>query len=413
MPVSFKNLISLILISILTVFFISPPVNASARDESLLGINISAKSAIVIDQESGEAIFEKNPDIQLPPASTTKIMTGIIVLENSDLDNVVKISARTKEIGESSIYLSEGEELRVEDLLYAMLVQSANDAAYALAEHVSGSEELFVDLMNRKAAEIGAKSTKFKNSYGLDDEEHLTTARDLAMIARYAMQNDEFRKIVATKEKFIPWEGHSDRKLVNTNTLLGEVDYVTGIKTGYTDKAGLCMVISAEKNGRNLIMVVLGSKDEKIREEDILLIMDYCFEEIERFDLYKKDNSKFFIYPKNDEEPIAVFAEKDLSRYLNKSDTDDLIVIVNIDENISLPVYAGEKVGSVIVLNNRVEVDSADIISKEDKEKVSIPEEQVNEIKTWKYSNYVVYGLIFIMVVLAIFKLVRHFQRRY
>lgn len=413
MPVSFKNLISLILISILTVFFISPPVNASARDESLLGINISAKSAIVIDQESGEAIFEKNPDIQLPPASTTKIMTGIIVLENSDLDNVVKISARTKEIGESSIYLSEGEELRVEDLLYAMLVQSANDAAYALAEHVSGSEELFVDLMNRKAAEIGAKSTKFKNSYGLDDEEHLTTARDLAMIARYAMQNDEFRKIVATKEKFIPWEGHSDRKLVNTNTLLGEVDYVTGIKTGYTDKAGLCMVISAEKNGKNLITVVLGSKDEKIREEDILLIMDYCFEEIERFDLYKKDNSKFFIYPKNDEEPIAVFAEKDLSRYLNKSDTDDLIVIVNIDENISLPVYAGEKVGSVIVLNNRVEVDSADIISKEDKEKVSIPEEQINEIKTWKYSNYVVYGLIFIMVVLAIFKLVRHFRRRY
>jgi len=413
MPVSFKNLISLILISILTVFFISPPVNASARDESLLGINISAKSAIVIDQESGEAIFEKNPDIQLPPASTTKIMTGIIVLENSDLDDVVKISARTKEIGESSIYLSEGEELRVEDLLYAMLVQSANDAAYALAEHVSGSEELFVDLMNRKAAEIGAKSTKFKNSYGLDDEEHLTTARDLAMIARYAMQNDEFRKIVATKEKFIPWEGHSDRKLVNTNTLLGKVDYVTGIKTGYTDKAGLCMVISAEKNGKNLITVVLGSKDEKIREEDILLIMDYCFEENERFDLYKKDNSKFFIYPKNDDEPIAVFAEKDLSRYLNKSDADDLIVIVNIDENISLPVYAGEKVGSVIVLNNRVEVDSADIISKEDKEKVSIPEEQVNEIKTWKYSNYVVYGLIFIMVVLAIFKLVRHFRRRY
>lgn len=413
MPVSFKNLISLILISILTVFFISPPVNASARDESLLGINISAKSAIVIDQESGEAIFEKNPDIQLPPASTTKIMTGIIVLENSDMDDVVKISARTKEIGESSIYLSEGEELRVEDLLYAMLVQSANDAAYALAEHVSGSEELFVDLMNRKAAEIGAKSTKFKNSYGLDDEEHLTTARDLAMIARYAMQNDEFRKIVATKEKFIPWEGHSDRKLVNTNTLLGKVDYVTGIKTGYTDKAGLCMVISAEKNGRNLITVVLGSKDEKIREEDILLIMDYCFEETERFDLYKKDNSKFFIYPKNDEEPIAVFAEKDLSRYLNKSDADDLMVIVNIDENISLPVYAGEKVGSVIVLNNRVEVDSADIISKEDKEKVSIPEEQVNEIKTWKYSNYVVYGLIFIMVVLAIFKLVRHFRRRY
>jgi len=413
MPVSFKNLISLILISILTVFFISPPVNASARDESLLGINISAKSAIVIDQESGEAIFEKNPDIQLPPASTTKIMTGIIVLENSDLDDVVKISARTKEIGESSIYLSEGEELRVEDLLYAMLVQSANDAAYALAEHVSGSEELFVDLMNRKAAEIGAKSTKFKNSYGLDDEEHLTTARDLAMIASYAMQNDEFRKIVATKEKFIPWEGHSDRKLVNTNTLLGKVDYVTGIKTGYTDKAGLCMVISAEKNGKNLITVVLGSKDEKIREEDILLIMDYCFEENERFDLYKKDNSKFFIYPKNDDEPIAVFAEKDLSRYLNKSDADDLIVIVNIDENISLPVYAGEKVGSVIVLNNRVEVDSADIISKEDKEKVSIPEEQVNEIKTWKYSNYVVYGLIFIMVVLAIFKLVRHFRRRY
>jgi len=413
MPVSFKNLISLILISILTVFFISPPVNASARDESLLGINISAKSAIVIDQESGEAIFEKNPDIQLPPASTTKIMTGIIVLENSDMDDVVKISARTKEIGESSIYLSEGEELRVEDLLYAMLVQSANDAAYALAEHVSGSEELFVDLMNRKAAEIGAKSTKFKNSYGLDDEEHLTTARDLAMIARYAMQNDEFRKIVATKEKFIPWEGHSDRKLVNTNTLLGKVDYVTGIKTGYTDKAGLCMVISAEKNGRNLITVVLGSKDEKIREEDILLIMDYCFEETERFDLYKQDNSKFFIYPKNDEEPIAVFAEKDLSRYLNKSDADDLMVIVNIDENISLPVYAGEKVGSVIVLNNRVEVDSADIISKEDKEKVSIPEEQVNEIKTWKYSNYVVYGLIFIMVVLAIFKLVRHFRRRY
>lgn len=408
-----KNLISLILISILIIFFIMPPGHARARDRSLLGINISAKSAIVIDGESGEALFEKDPDIQLPPASTTKIMTGILVLENSDLKEVVKISAAVDKVGESSIYLSEGEELTVEDLLYAMLIQSANDAAYALAEHVSGSEELFVDLMNRKAAEIGAKSTRFKNSYGLDDEEHLTTARDLAMISRYAMQNDEFRKIVATKERFIPWEGHSDRKLVNTNTLLGKVDYVTGIKTGYTDKAGLCMVISAEKDGRSLILVVLGSKDEMIREEDVLLIMDYSFEETEKFDLYKKDSSQFFIYPKEGEEPIAVSAEKDLSRYMNKSDSGELRVIVNIDENISLPIYAGDKLGSVVVLKKGFEVDSTNIISKEDKEKASIPEEPVSEVKTWKYSSYVVYGLIFIMVVLTFFKLIRYFRRRY
>ena len=413
MPVSTKNLIFFILICVLILSFISVPERAVAREESLLGINISARSAIVIDQETGETLFEKNPDVQLPPASTTKIMTGILVLENSDPNEIVRISANANEIGESSIYLAQGEELRVEDLLYAALVQSANDAAYSLAEHISGSEEMFVNLMNKKAAEIGANSTVFKNSYGLDDDEHLTTARDLAMIARYAMQNSDFRKIVATKEKFIPWEGHSDRKLVNTNTLLGKVDYVTGIKTGYTDKAGLCMVISAEKDGKNLITVVLGSNDENIREEDVLQIMDYCFEETERFDLYKKDDSEFFVYPGNHEEPIIVSAEKDLSRYLNISDAGNLKIIVNIDENISIPVHAGEKLGSVIVLNKGFMVDSTDIISKENKEKVSMPEKPIDEIKTWKYSSYVTYALIFIIVVLAIFKLFKYFRRRY
>ncbi|MEW6553039.1 MAG: D-alanyl-D-alanine carboxypeptidase family protein [Actinomycetota bacterium] len=238
---------------------------------------ISAAAAILVDPATDDVLFEHNADQPLPMASTTKVMTAVVVLENASLQESVTVSAYAGAVGESSAWLDAGEVLTVEQLLYALLLQSANDAAVALAEHVGGSEGAFVEMMNEKARDMGLGHTSFANPHGLDAPNHYTSARDLAAITCYAMDIAEYRRIAETTTYELPWPGHPfPRVLENHNKLLKTYPGTTGGKTGYTAGAGKCLVASSQREGRELVSVILNGGDGYWDQTTAL--MDYGYD---------------------------------------------------------------------------------------------------------------------------------------
>lgn len=244
---------------------------------------VQARAAILMDAETGQVLYAKNAHKPLPPASITKVMTAILVLERCDLDAVVKASERAVNTEASSMHLRVGEEVKVRDLLYALMLRSANDAAVALAEHTAGSVEAFAELMNEKAQSLGAKRTRFVNPHGLHDPRHVSTAYDLALITRYAMQNETFRAIVNAPYYIVSRSmNQDDLWMVNKAKFLQEYPYAEGVKTGYTNQAGYCFAGSASRDGWRLITVVLNSPQ---RVADTIALMEHGFNDWERMEL--------------------------------------------------------------------------------------------------------------------------------
>ena len=236
---------------------------------------ISAKSAVVIDAATGRILFEQDAHTRRGMASTTKIMTALIALESLDEQTVVEVDPRACGIEGSSVYLSPGEKITVETLLYALMLQSANDAAAALAYAVADSIEEFAARMNEKADALGLLATHFENPHGLDGETHYTTAYELALITAKALENERFAQIVATEKKAVPLHnGTATRLLVNHNRLLREYDDIIGVKTGFTQKCGRTLVSAAQRNGVRLICVTLNDANDW---EDHRQLLDYGF----------------------------------------------------------------------------------------------------------------------------------------
>lgn len=241
------------------------------------GESLSAQAAIVMEQSTGRVLYAANADAVLPMASTTKIMTALCVLENAALTDTVTIDARMAGVEGSSMYLEAGETLTVEQLLYGLMLRSGNDAAVALALHVSGSVEDFVALMNQKAEELGLTHTHFANPHGLPAAGHCTTARELALLTCAAYENADFRRIVATQYVTVPWDGHPyDRAMKNKNKMLTLCEGGNGVKTGYTKAAGRCLVSGALRQGMQLVCVVLNAPD---MWNDSLRLLDGGFAE--------------------------------------------------------------------------------------------------------------------------------------
>ena len=237
--------------------------SVSAEEPIHTSPSLSAQSAVLMEGESGAVICEKNAHTRLPMASTTKIMTALVALELATPDTVILVDERAVGTEGSSIYLCAGEKLTLEELLYALMLESANDAAVAIAIGVSGSEEAFVDEMNRKASSLGLSDTHFANPHGLDAEAHYTTAYELAKIARVALQNPLLKTIVSTRKTTIPHqETDNVRLLVNHNKMLRLYDGCIGVKTGYTQKSGRCLVSAAERDGVMMIAVTIDSPDD-------------------------------------------------------------------------------------------------------------------------------------------------------
>ena len=237
--------------------------------------SLSAKSAVLIEVSSGTVVYQKSQDLRLPMASTTKIMTALVAIESLPLDTLITVTEKSVGVEGSSIYLVVGEVLTLEDLLYALMLESANDAAETIAIAVAGSVSAFADLMNQKAASLGLSNTHFVNPHGLDAENHYTTAKELALLTCAALENSDFRRICTTERHVIPLQGENGaRVLVNHNRLLSSYDGCIGVKTGYTKKTGRCLVSAAEREGVRLVAVTLGAPDDW---RDHTAMLDYGF----------------------------------------------------------------------------------------------------------------------------------------
>lgn len=305
----------------------------------------SAKGMCVIEKDSGRVLYSKNMNEKVPMASTTKIMTLITVLQNcDDLDQYIQVDDSAVGVEGTSIYLRKDETIKVRDLLYGLMLRSGNDAATALACHVGGSVEGFCKLMNELATKIGAKNSHFNNPHGLDDPEHYTTAYDLALITAYALNNTIFKEVVSTKNHVIPETNMSDiRYLTNKNKLLSKLDGCVGVKTGFTSKAGRCLVSACERDNMTTVCVVLNCGPMFEESESLLnasfneynhtLLVDKN-KEIPNKVIENTEGERLYIYPENDFYYPLKENEKDkveVKYNIEKSTAEDGEVVGNIE----------------------------------------------------------------------------------
>lgn len=318
-------------------------VNHSRASED---INVNAKGVALMEMTSKRVLYQKNAHVKLPMASTTKIMTALIALENGKLTDIITVPAEASGVEGSSIWLSAGEKHTLEDLLYGLMLSSGNDAAATIAIHFGGSIEGFAAMMNERAKEIGAVDTNFVTPHGLHDENHFTTAYDLAIISSVAMENPEFAKIVNTRNKTIPWEGSQwDRALRNKNKIIWQYEGGNGIKTGYTSNAGRCLVSAANKENMQLIGVVLNCPD---MFEDSKKMLTYGFDTYDMTRVYNKDDSLGKIQVEGATVPEVEFvADISVDMPLSEEEKSTVQTQTSIDQNLVAPITKGQEIGEV------------------------------------------------------------------
>ncbi|NLY52672.1 MAG: D-alanyl-D-alanine carboxypeptidase [Firmicutes bacterium] len=316
-------------------------------------LNISASAAVVMDQQTGQVLWAKNPNWRRPMASLTKIMTAVLVLEHCDLNEPVLVSREAARTPGSSMYLRAGASYSVQDLLWGLMLASGNDAAEALAQHVAKTTGDFAVFMNKKAALLGAHNTQFTNPHGLPDDNHYSTAYDMALITRYAMSIPQFAAIVASPRKVIsePMSreeaGETSRPIYNKNRLLWQYEGANGVKTGYTAAAGRCLVASAAKYGRQVIVVVL---DAPRMWEDAAALLTYGLEEFENLRVVEKGQSVGTIgVAQGLSDIIPAVSAQDVWVTVPKSQRDALEVDYIIYEGITAPIQKWAPVGKLQV----------------------------------------------------------------
>lgn len=333
--------------------------------------DMTAQAAILIDATTGRVLYERNADKKELPASTTKMMTAILALENSNEDDVVSIDDRAIDEDGSSIYLHTGDKMKMGELLQATMLASGNDGADAIAYYIGdGSLEKFVQMMNDKAKEIGTQNTHFNNPHGLTDKNHYSSARDLAKIAAYGMEKPEFRKIVSTKEQIINWEQPQGRTedFGSTNRLLWNYDDVLGIKTGYTEAAGGCLVTAAKQDGVTLIAVVLKTVDSRARFIEGRALLDYGFKQIAKTKSVDKAEltHSIFVHDGVVAKTAVSPAEDVIFPVLKDENEDDFTYKENLPTFIKAPTKKGDKVGTVDVFYQGNQIGSIDLVANED-----------------------------------------------
>lgn len=310
------------------------------------GVDVSANAAVVMEANTGRVLFEKNAHDKMPMASTTKVMTALVALEYGNPSDVVTVSQNASGVEGSSIWLSVGEKMPLSDMLYGLMLASGNDAAVAIAEHVGGSVDAFVDMMNKKAQEIGAYDTHFMNPNGLPVEGHYTTAYDLALISAYAMRNPSFCEIVKTQYKTLPWEGHEwDRVVKNKNKILWNYEGGNGIKTGFTKEAGRCLAAAAQRDNMQLVSVVLSAPN---MFEDCMALMDYGFENYENKVIVQQGELIGDVaVVEGMQDSFSVYTDKEISYPLTEEEYGQIQKTVHLEEKVEAPVSKGQVVGSV------------------------------------------------------------------
>lgn len=365
----FKRLImkfKKLLLHILSIFIIITVLYPTAFCFSTSNeTSVNAPVALLMDANTGKILYEKNAYEKMYPASTTKIMTAILALENRELSHIAKVSYNaifTVPSGYTNANLQLDEELTIEQLLKVLLLPSANDAANVIAEDIGGSVESFASMMNTKAKEIGCANTHFVNPSGIHNENHYSCAYDLAIMGKYAMKNETFRNIVSTIRYNLPVTNKydkADRFFITTNKLINEKSgqyykYSTGIKTGYTDAAKNCIVASAKKDDMELICVIMGAvsdNNSNNRFDDCIKLFDYGFENYSYKMLYSKDSVYKVITPRNatsKTKNLNVLIENDINVLISKSDYDtNPVPTINLDNKLNAPITKGSVIGTI------------------------------------------------------------------
>ena len=334
---------------------------STSEDNSSVSLNINSEAVILIENTTGKTLYEKNSEQKMYPASTTKILTAIIVIENSNLDDIVTVSQTAISnipSGYSSAYLNAGEEISVDNLLKVLLIHSANDAANVLAEHVSGSIDQFVNLMNEKAQELGCANTHFVTTNGIHDDNHYTTARDLSIIARYCMKNPIFREYVSTPRCTIPATNKSqERTYKNTNDLINisSAYYYPGcigVKTGYTSEAKNCLISACNKNGLQLIAVVLGSgsvNGKSARYLDSKTLYDYGYSNYSMKTISQKSSVLETItvpHATKETKDLDLILEDNVVALVRNNSSTNISPEISVSGNISAPISANSVIGT-------------------------------------------------------------------
>lgn len=345
--------------------------------------NITAKAAILIDFKSGRVLYKKNENEKLPMASTTKIMTAIVALEKGNLEDIVTVSKKAVSIGGSKVPLNYNEKIKLKNLLYCLLMKSGNDAALAIAEHIGGNVNNFVLMMNDKAEEIGALNTHFRNPHGLDNNiyDHYTTAYDLALITKYALNNAIFSNIVSTKQITIESESQKSRNINNTNKLLWLYNGADGVKTGYTGKAGRCLVSSATRGNQKYIAVVLNSRNIW---KDSMALLDYAFNNYKVETILKgNEKIKTLNVSNGNRDKVVLLTKKDVSVPLRQDEKNMLSFEYEIPENIKAPVGKYEPIGKLKIKLKDDIIAETDLISGDAVEENSFDSNFFKVIHNW------------------------------
>ena len=344
----------------------------------------NSRRYIVYDRISKSMIIGKNEDVKSAMASTTKIMTTIVILEKADLNEKVTVSAKAGGTGGSRLGLKKGDKASVRDLLYGLMLRSGNDAAVALAEHVGGSVKGFAELMNEKAIELGLTNTHFITPHGLDDANHYTTALELAKLTDYAMDNEIFAKIVGTKSTTI-YINNQSRQINNTNELLGVLNGVVGVKTGFTNNAGRCLVTETKRNNMDIITIVLGADTKKDRTKDSVNLIEYTFSKYKMYNLEEQIIEEFNKWKNINEKRILIIKGKTSNPKLALGaiekatipicDNDKIEYSINALTEIEAPVEQWNVMGKLTVKINGEILESIDIVN-------------VNEVQKRDWKDY-------------------------
>ncbi|WP_449620298.1 D-alanyl-D-alanine carboxypeptidase family protein [Robertmurraya sp. Marseille-Q9965] len=359
-----KRFLSLFIVLLIVSSISAPAVFAEEKN----GINLAdeAKSAILIERDTGTILYDKNSNEKLPPASMTKIMTMLLIMEAIDtgklkMDEKIRTSEYAASMGGSQIFLEPGEEMTTEQMLRGIAIGSANDASVAVAERVAGSEEAFVEMMNNKVKELGLKNTQFRNTTGLPAEDHYSTAHDMAIIAKELLKYDKITKFTGTYESFL--RENTDKKfwLVNTNRLVKFYPGVDGLKTGYTGEAKYCLTATAEKNNMRVIAVVFGAPTSKSRNAQVTKMLDYAFSQYETHPMYERNVSiEKARISKGDKKKIEAVTSEPISILTKKGESvENVQQEIILKKDLKAPLNKGDKIGQLrLTLEGKTIVES-------------------------------------------------------
>lgn len=371
-----KRLVSVMLTIILLTTFAAPLAFAEEKTGVELADNV--RSAILIERDTGKVLYEKNSNESLPPASMTKVMTMLLIMEALDegklsYDEKVRASEYAASMGGSQIFLEAGEEMTVEELLKGIAIGSGNDAAVAMAERIAGSEEAFIDMMNKKAEELGLKDTKFQNTTGLPVEEHYSSAHDMAIMSKELLKYEDITKYTGKYEAYLREDTDNKFWLVNTNKLVRFYPGVDGLKTGFTREAMYCLTATAEKDGMRVIAVVFGAPTPKDRNAQVTKMLDYAFSQYKTHSMFERNHVMGSAkISKGKDKTLDVVTSEPISLLTKKGENiDDVSQKVTVHKDLKAPIKKGDPVGELVIEKNGEKLIQSPLVAKEDIDKAS------------------------------------------